>query len=138
MRLITSLLLRVSHHRFSHHLTLYIDVSSELNLLKSFQKGLDPLQPSPATISTDLIIAEIRSGHSHEKAIASKWWEAKAQEMLRTTTNIGKVEVICSLLPMEDEKSAIRLLEGRPDLDMLFALHCRHQELSKEQRTDPA
>jgi len=78
------------------------------------------------------------SGASREGVIASKWWEAKAQKMLMTTTNMGKVEVICSLLPVKDEKTAIRLLKARPDLDTLFALHCRYQDLSKEQRVDPS
>lgn len=80
----------------------------------------------------------MRSRHSQEKVIASKWWEAKAQEMLKTTTTIGKLDVICSLLPVEDEKTAIRLLRARPDLDTLFALNCRYQDLSKEQRADPS
>lgn len=52
-----------------------------------------------------------------------------------TTTNMGKVEVICSLLPI-DGMTVIRLLEARLDLDTLFALHCRYQDLSKEQRAD--
>jgi hypothetical protein len=80
----------------------------------------------------------MRPRRSREKVIASKWWEAKAQEMLKTTRDIGKVEVAYALLPMEDEKTAIRLLKERPDLDTLCALHCRYQDLSKEQRTDPS
>ena len=68
---------------------------------------------------------------------ASKRWEAKAHEVLRATKNTSEVEEICSLLPMEDVVTAIRLLKERPDLDMLFALYCRHQDLSKEQRADP-
>jgi hypothetical protein len=63
------------------------------------------------------------SGASRVGVIASKWWEAKAQKMLMATMNMGKVEVICSLLFI-DEKIAIRLLKARPDLDKLFALHC--------------
>jgi len=78
------------------------------------------------------------SGASREDVIDSKWWEAKAQQILVTTTNIGKVEVICSLIPFEDEKIAIRLLKGRPDLDTLFVLHCRYQDLYKEERAEPS
>jgi len=51
------------------------------------------------------------SGAFHEKMIASKWWETKAQKMLITTT-IGKVEVICSLLPLEDGKFVVKLLKA--------------------------
>jgi hypothetical protein len=80
----------------------------------------------------------MRPRRSNDKVIASKWWEAKAQEMLKSTRHIGQVEVAYSLLPMEDEKTAIRLLKERPDLDTLCALHCRYQDLSKEQRTDPS
>jgi hypothetical protein len=78
------------------------------------------------------------SGASREDVIGSKWWEAKAQKMLITTTNPGKVEVICSLLPFEDGKAAVRLLKARPDLDTLFALHCKYQGLCEEQRADPS
>ena len=78
------------------------------------------------------------SGPSREDVIVSKWWEAKAQKVLISTTKPGKVEVICSLLPFEDEKTAIRLLKARTDLDTLFALHCKYQDLSMEQRADPS
>lgn len=73
---------------------------------------------------------------SSEDVIASRWWEAKAQKMLMTTTNTDKVKVICSLLPVENEEITIRLLKARPDLDTLFALHCGDQDPSKE-RADP-
>ncbi|TVY17568.1 hypothetical protein LARI1_G004948 [Lachnellula arida] len=65
---------------------------------------------------------------SREDVIASKWWEAKARKMLITTTNISKVEGICSLIPFYDETNTIGLLKARPDLEKLFALHCRDQE----------
>ena len=58
--------------------------------------------------------------------------------MLITTTNPGKVEAICLLLPFEDGKTAVRLLKARPDLDTLFALHCKYQDLCEEQRVDPS
>lgn len=53
------------------------------------------------------------------------------------TKNIGEVEVICSLLPIEDVVTATRLLKERLDLDMLFTLHCRQQDLSMEEHADP-
>jgi hypothetical protein len=68
--------------------------------------------------------------------ITSEWLEAKSQAILRTSTNIGKVRVICSLLPIQDGKTVIKLLKARPDLDTLFALYCSDQNLSKEQRAD--
>ncbi|KAL5325340.1 hypothetical protein ACEPPN_006465 [Leptodophora sp. 'Broadleaf-Isolate-01'] len=74
---------------------------------------------------------------SLKNTIASKWWEAKARKMLRTTT-IDKVEFICSLLPLEHEKTVIKSLKARPDLDTIFARHCRNQDLSKEQRANPS
>jgi len=46
---------------------------------------------------------------------------SKSSEMLITAT-IGKFKVICSLLPVGDEKTATKHLKV-PDLDMLFALH---------------
>ncbi|TVY37821.1 hypothetical protein LOCC1_G008416, partial [Lachnellula occidentalis] len=51
---------------------------------------------------------------------------------------MAKVEVICSLFPVKDEKTAIGLLKARPDLDTLFALHCKYQDLSKDRRADPS
>lgn len=77
------------------------------------------------------------SGASRENVITSKWWEAKAQKMLMTTT-VGKVEVVCSLLPLEDERTVIELLKARPDIDTLFVLHCRDRGLSKEKCADPS
>ena len=58
--------------------------------------------------------------------------------MLINTTNPGKVEVIYSLLPFEDRKTAVRLLKARPDLDTLFALYCKYHDLCEEQRADPS
>lgn len=45
---------------------------------------------------------------------------------------ISKVEVLYSLLPREDEKTAIKYLKGRLDLDMLLALYYRDQDFSRE------
>jgi len=53
-----------------------------------------------------------------------------------TTNTINKIEVIYSLLPLENEKTVIKLLKARLDLDTVFARHCRNQDLSKEQRID--
>lgn len=41
---------------------------------------------------------------------------SKSSEMLMTAT-IGRFKVICSLRPMEDEKTAIKCLKVRQDLD---------------------
>ncbi|KAL5313257.1 hypothetical protein ACEPPN_018990 [Leptodophora sp. 'Broadleaf-Isolate-01'] len=68
----------------------------------------------------------------------TRWWEAEAQRKVVTTKNTGKVEVICSLIPGVDEIAMVGYLKERSDLDELFALHCRHQDLSKEQRADPS
>lgn len=70
--------------------------------------------------------------------IDSKWWEAKAQQKLVTTTTTGKVEVICSLIPFEDERIALRLLKARSDLDILFTLHYRGQKIPGEQSVYPS
>jgi hypothetical protein len=74
---------------------------------------------------------------SREDVIALKWWEVEARKMVMTNT-IGKVEEICSLLPIDDGKTVIELLKARPDLDTIFALHCRYQDLSEQQRADPS
>ena len=85
----------------------------------------DPLMP----------FANMGSGSSR---CETRWWEAKAQRKVVTTKNTGKVEVICSLIPGVDEVAMVGYLKERSDLDTLFALHCRHQDLSKEQRADPS
>jgi hypothetical protein len=76
------------------------------------------------------------SGASREDVIDSKWWEAKAQQMLVTTTKTGKVEVICSLIPFEDERIALGPLKARSDLDTLFTLHYRGQKIPGQQNAD--
>ncbi|PVH69308.1 hypothetical protein DL98DRAFT_541705 [Cadophora sp. DSE1049] len=91
-----------------------------------------PLQLLPATTSTSFAIADMGSGASREDVITSRWWDAEARKMLMTAV-ISKVKVICSLLPREDEKTAIKYLKVLPDLDMLFALHYRDQDFSREQ-----
>jgi hypothetical protein len=94
------------------------------------------LQLPPATTSTSFAIADLGSGASREDVITSRWWDAEARKML-ITAMIGKVKVLCSLLPREDEKTAIKYLKGRPDLDMLLALHYRDQDFSREQHAAP-
>jgi hypothetical protein len=69
------------------------------------------------------------SAASRETVIDSRWWEAKAHRMLTTATNTREVELICSLIPVWDDKPLLRSLIGRPDLDALFILYCRHHEL---------
>ncbi|KAH6704087.1 hypothetical protein BKA61DRAFT_660758 [Leptodontidium sp. MPI-SDFR-AT-0119] len=94
------------------------------------------LQLPPATSSTSFAIADLGSGASREDVITSRWWDVEARKML-ITAMISKVEVLCSLLPREDEKTAIKYLKGRPDLDMLLALHYRDQDFSREQHAAP-
>ena len=65
---------------------------------------------------------------SYEKMIALKWWEARAWKMLITTT-IGKVEVICSLLPLENEKSIVKLLKAI--LNILGIIYIKFGKVSK-------
>ena len=67
-----------------------------------------------------------------------RWWEAEAQRKVATTKSIGKVEVICSLIPGVDEMALIDYLKERSDLDTLFALHFKYQNLSGDQREDPS
>lgn len=78
------------------------------------------------------------SGPSRQNVIDSRWWETKAQKMLISTTHPGRVKAICSLLPFEDERTAVQLLKARPDLDTLFTLHFKHQDLCMEHRIDPS
>jgi hypothetical protein len=68
----------------------------------------------------------------------TRWWEAESQQKLITTTNIGKVEVICSLIPGLDHATIIGHLKSRSDLDTLFALHCRSQNFLMEQPAGPS
>lgn len=56
--------------------------------------------------------------------------------MLVTTTRTGTVEVICSLIPFEDERIALGLLKARLDLNILFTLHYRGQKIPGEQNAD--
>lgn len=122
-----SLLLHLPSHQL---LTFSIDLIQELDLLEGFeQKNHSPL--SPATTSTSFAIVDMRSGASHEGVIASRWWRSKAQKMLRSAS-IGNVKTICSLLPLEDEKAAIKCLKARSDFNTLFALHCRDRGFSEE------
>jgi len=67
----------------------------------------------------------------------TRWWEAEAQRKVVTTKNTGKVEVICSLIPGVDDMAMVGYLKERSDLDTLFALHSRHQNLSGDQRANP-
>lgn len=53
------------------------------------------------------------------------------------TAMISKVKVLCSLLPRENKKTAIKYLKGRPDLDMLLVLYYRDQDFSREQYAAP-
>ncbi|KAH6672618.1 hypothetical protein B0J14DRAFT_77801 [Halenospora varia] len=75
---------------------------------------------------------------SGSSRLETRWWEAEAQQKVITTTNIGKVEVICSLIPGLDGTTMIGHLKARSDLDTLFALHCRTQNLPTEQPADPS
>ncbi|PVH69521.1 hypothetical protein DL98DRAFT_171033 [Cadophora sp. DSE1049] len=67
----------------------------------------------------------MRSGSSR---FETRWWEAEAQRKVVTTKNTGKF-----LVWMKSRWSA----QERSGLDTLFALHCRHQHLSGDQRVDP-
>lgn len=72
---------------------------------------------------------------SRQEAFESRLWESQALRKLGTTTDLGEIEFICSLLPFVDEKLPIARLTARSDLDTHFALHCgRHSR--EEQRAD--
>ncbi|KAH9203567.1 hypothetical protein DL95DRAFT_418942 [Leptodontidium sp. 2 PMI_412] len=90
----------------------------------------------PDTTSTSFAIADMGSGAYREDVITSRWWDAEARKLLMTAM-IGKVKMLCSLLPREDEKTAIKYLKELPDLDMLFALRYRDQDFSREQHAAP-
>jgi len=69
---------------------------------------------------------------SASSRFVNRWWEAEAQRKVVTTKNIGKVEVICSLIPGVDEVAMVGYLKERSDLDTLF------QNLSRDQHADPS
>ncbi|PVH75955.1 hypothetical protein DL98DRAFT_642514 [Cadophora sp. DSE1049] len=118
-------------HLLTHHLLAFSIDLIQQDLLEDFQqKSYSPL--SPATTSTSSAVVDMGSRTSRERVIASMWWRAKAQKML-TSATIGKVQVICSLLPLEDEKTAIKCLKARSDFNTLFALCCRDRGFSQEQ-----
>ena len=48
------------------------------------------------------------------------------------------MEVICSLIPGIDETAMVGHLKVRSDLDALFELYYRYQNLPREQRADPS
>jgi hypothetical protein len=70
-------------------------------------------------------------GASRQNITDSTWLETEAQHMLTTTKNIGTVETICSLVPFIN--APIDQLMKRSDLDILFTIHCRRQNLHREQ-----
>ncbi|KAH6667184.1 hypothetical protein B0J14DRAFT_704750 [Halenospora varia] len=51
---------------------------------------------------------------SGSSRLETRWWEAEAQQKVITTTNIGKVEVICSLIPGLDGTTMIGHLKAHP------------------------
>jgi hypothetical protein len=70
--------------------------------------------------------------------IDSGWWEAKAHRMLTTAINTRKLELICSLIPGLDDKTLLRSVMGRPDLDTLFTLHCGRRKLPRHESENPS
>ncbi|PVH70799.1 hypothetical protein DL98DRAFT_124038 [Cadophora sp. DSE1049] len=68
--------------------------------------------------------------------LENRWWEAEAQRTLLATGDTWKVEVICSLIPVVDEATLVSSLKARPDLEILFDLHCGYQNLSGDQNAD--
>jgi hypothetical protein len=71
---------------------------------------------------------------SGSSRLETRWWEAEAQRKIATTKSTSKVEVICSLIPGMDETTVKGYLKERSDLDLLFELNCRYQNLSREQQ----
>jgi hypothetical protein len=70
--------------------------------------------------------------------LETRWWEAEAQRKVSTTKNTDKVVVICSLIPGVDATTMVDRLKERSDLDTLFELYCRYQNLPAEQRANPS
>ena len=75
------------------------------------------------------------SGVSRQELLELRWWEPEALRKVVTTTDLGDVGNICSLIPFADEKLLTARLAARPDLDTLFVLHCR-SHYPVEQRAD--
>ena len=64
--------------------------------------------------------------------------KSKAQYTLTTATNTRIVELVCSLIPVLDEKALLRSLIGRPDLDILFTLYCGRREFPGHESENPS
>lgn len=73
------------------------------------------------------------SGSSCQETIESRWWEEKALDILTNTSDIGKVGLICSFIPVRNESAMIGVLKERSDLETLLTIHYKSRELSKEQ-----
>ena len=96
------------------------------------------INPNPILFAghfTHYSFADMGSGASRQELLELGWWEPEALRELVTTTDLGDVGNICSLIPFADEKLLIARLAARPDLDTLFVLYCRSHHLV-EQRAD--
>jgi hypothetical protein len=75
---------------------------------------------------------------SRSSRLETRWWEAEAQRKVSTTKSTDKVVVIRSLILGVDATTIVDRLKERSDLDTLFELHCRYQNLPAEQRANPS
>ena len=57
----------------------------------------------------------------NEVVITSRWWEAKAQKTLESTSSIADIQLICRYIPFSDPNAAILALskQQRPQLNRL-------------------
>lgn len=62
---------------------------------------------------------------SGSSRLEKRQWEAKALQMLITTSNPEVVGLICSYIPWADETNLVDQLKRRSDLDTLFMLYCK-------------
>ena len=68
--------------------------------------------------------------------LETRWWEVEVQRKVATTKHTSKVVAICSLIPGIDETAMVDCLQERPDLDTLFELYCRSQDIHTEQHAN--
>ncbi len=79
---------------------------------------MEPLTPTTDFEDTSDAISEDQD----EDGIASRWWEAEAQNALETTTSVKDIQLICKYVPFSNPKTGILALskQWKPRLDTLL------------------
>lgn len=77
---------------------------------------MEPLTPTTSFADTSDAISE------NEADIASRWWEAKAQRTLESTSSIKDIQLICKYVPFDNPNAASLALskQWRPQLETLW------------------